>query len=61
LTQAFDTAGSPADAAVTRIEQASIVDRLADPLTAAVRSALPAGPLKDGLSGTWLGTHCTRC
>ena len=27
----------------------------ADPLTAAVRSALPPGPLKDGLSGTWLG------
>jgi len=40
---------------VTRIEQAPLLDRLADPLTAAVRNALPAGPLKDGLSGTWLG------
>ena len=45
----------PAGAAVTGIEQASALDHLADPLTKAVRNALPAGPLKNGLSGTWLG------
>ena len=45
----------PVGAAVTAIEQASALDRIADPLTKAVRSALPAGRLKDGLSGTWLG------
>jgi nitrite reductase/ring-hydroxylating ferredoxin subunit/uncharacterized membrane protein len=55
LTQAFETGGSPLDAAVVGIERASALDRLADPLTAAIRSLLPAGPLKDHLSGTWLG------
>lgn len=54
MTNKLDTAGSPV-AAVGRIEQASALDRVADPLTAAVRNALPAGALKDGLSGTWLG------
>ena len=51
----LNPAGSPADAAVAGIERATGLDRVADPLTAAVRSALPAGPLKASLSGTWLG------
>ncbi len=55
LMGAGDTAGLPVDAAIAGIEQASVLDRVADPVTAAVRSALPAGPLKDALSGTWLG------
>ncbi len=46
---------SPAFAAAVRIEQAAALDRLGDPLAAAVRRALPAGPVKDALSGTWLG------
>jgi nitrite reductase/ring-hydroxylating ferredoxin subunit/uncharacterized membrane protein len=57
--------GQPADAAAPRttppaalaiaIENASQLDPVGDKLTAAIRKALPAGPLKDLLSGTWLG------
>jgi nitrite reductase/ring-hydroxylating ferredoxin subunit/uncharacterized membrane protein len=37
--------------AATRIEQAGALDRVADPLSAAVRDTLGAGPVKDALSG----------
>ncbi|HET9125995.1 MAG TPA: Rieske 2Fe-2S domain-containing protein [Solirubrobacteraceae bacterium] len=37
------------------IEGAEILDRVATPLSNAVRSALDPGPVKDALSGTWLG------
>ncbi|MGI8803199.1 MAG: Rieske 2Fe-2S domain-containing protein [Solirubrobacteraceae bacterium] len=37
------------------IEHARWLDVVGDPLSAAVRRALPAGPVKDALSGTWLG------
>lgn len=50
-----DPRASIAYRAVTRIEQVDLLDRFADPLTATVRRALTAGPLKDALSGTWLG------
>jgi nitrite reductase/ring-hydroxylating ferredoxin subunit/uncharacterized membrane protein len=46
---------SPAHAAAVALEEAAVLDPVGDPLTAAVRRALPAGPLKDALSGTWLG------
>jgi nitrite reductase/ring-hydroxylating ferredoxin subunit/uncharacterized membrane protein len=55
MRNAVDARRSAVQAVVVGIEDASALDRVADPLTAAVRSALPAGPLKDTLSGTWLG------
>jgi len=44
-----------AHSAVARVEQEDALDRIADPVSAAVRDALPAGPVKDLLSGTSLG------
>ena len=38
-----------------KIEAAEGLDRLAQPLQAAIHKAVPTGPLKDALSGTWLG------
>jgi nitrite reductase/ring-hydroxylating ferredoxin subunit/uncharacterized membrane protein len=37
------------------IERAGVLDRVGDPLTAAIRGALPPGRAKDALSGTWIG------
>jgi nitrite reductase/ring-hydroxylating ferredoxin subunit len=37
------------------IENAEFLDRVGTPLSNAVRSVLDPGPLKDALSGTWLG------
>ncbi|MGI8429920.1 MAG: Rieske 2Fe-2S domain-containing protein [Solirubrobacteraceae bacterium] len=50
-----DPRASIAYRATLAIERAAALDRVADPLSAAVRRALPAGSLKDLLSGTWLG------
>src|SRR5213594_3398248 len=41
-----------AAAAVGKLEQ---LDRVAKPAAQAVANALPQGPVKDALSGTWLG------
>ena len=38
-----------------RIESAAVLDPIAKKLGRAVRSAVPAGPVKDALAGTWLG------
>ena len=38
-----------------RIEEAEGLDRVAGPLAKAVAKAVPHGPVKDALSGTWLG------
>ncbi|HWC11681.1 MAG TPA: Rieske 2Fe-2S domain-containing protein [Acidimicrobiales bacterium] len=38
-----------------RIEKAEGLDRVARPLTTAVAKVVPHGPVKDALSGTWLG------
>jgi nitrite reductase/ring-hydroxylating ferredoxin subunit/uncharacterized membrane protein len=46
---------SLAHSAVSAVEEAAALDAVADPLTAAIRDALPAGRLKGALSGTWLG------
>ncbi|MGI8411302.1 MAG: Rieske 2Fe-2S domain-containing protein [Solirubrobacteraceae bacterium] len=46
---------SVAHRATIGIERAGVLDRVGDPLSAAVRAALPAGRMKDALSGTWLG------
>jgi nitrite reductase/ring-hydroxylating ferredoxin subunit/uncharacterized membrane protein len=37
-----------------RIEQDHRLDAVADPVAATVRNAIPHGPVKDALSGTWL-------
>lgn len=41
--------------AVERLESAAALDGAAKALGKAVRNALPGGPVKDALSGTWLG------
>ncbi len=46
---------TPPAAIAVAIESASQLDPLGDPLSAAIRRVLPAGPTKDLLSGTWLG------
>jgi nitrite reductase/ring-hydroxylating ferredoxin subunit/uncharacterized membrane protein len=46
---------SLAHSAVSAVEEAAALDAVADPLSAAIRDALPAGRLKGALSGTWLG------
>ncbi len=51
----IDRVNSLAHDAVAALEEAGALDLVGDPLSAAVRRALPAGPLKDALSGTWLG------
>lgn len=40
---------------VRRIEGLERLDRIAEPLADAVKKLIPRGPLKDALSGTWLG------
>jgi nitrite reductase/ring-hydroxylating ferredoxin subunit/uncharacterized membrane protein len=42
-------------AAAERVGRIEVLDRVAAPLAAAVKRAVPHGPLKDLLSGTWLG------
>lgn len=46
---------SPLHAAAVAIEHAAGLDPAGDRLTRAIRDTLPAGPVKDLLSGTWLG------
>jgi nitrite reductase/ring-hydroxylating ferredoxin subunit/uncharacterized membrane protein len=41
--------------AVERLEDATALDAPAEAIAKAVRDALPGGPVKDALSGTWLG------
>jgi uncharacterized membrane protein len=38
-----------------KLEAAESLDRLAEPLQAAIHEVVPSGPVKDALSGTWLG------
>lgn len=40
---------------VEGIERAEALDEIARPLSKKVASAVPSGPVKDALSGTWLG------
>jgi nitrite reductase/ring-hydroxylating ferredoxin subunit/uncharacterized membrane protein len=40
---------------VRRVESAAVLDPIAQKLGRAVRSTVPAGPVKDALAGTWLG------
>jgi nitrite reductase/ring-hydroxylating ferredoxin subunit/uncharacterized membrane protein len=40
---------------VRRIEGLEGLDRIAEPLAEVVRKLIPRGPVKDALSGTWLG------
>lgn len=46
---------TPLEPLVSRIESAAELDAVGKKLGAAVRENLPRGPLKDALSGTWLG------
>jgi nitrite reductase/ring-hydroxylating ferredoxin subunit/uncharacterized membrane protein len=46
---------SPLEPLVDRIESLDALDAVAQPAGAQVRSTIPAGPVKDALSGTWLG------
>jgi nitrite reductase/ring-hydroxylating ferredoxin subunit len=46
---------SPAEPLVAAIEHAEALDRIGTPLSHAVRGVLAPGPVKDALSGTWLG------
>lgn len=39
----------------SRIENIQALDKIGDSLGEAVKKLIPAGPLKDALSGTWLG------
>jgi len=38
-----------------KLEQAKPLDRVVEPLTSVVNTALPKGPVKDALHGRWLG------
>ncbi|MDQ6910246.1 MAG: Rieske 2Fe-2S domain-containing protein [Actinomycetota bacterium] len=40
---------------VERISNADVLDKVAEPLANAVQKVVPHGPVKDALSGTWLG------
>lgn len=44
-----------ASALAERLDGLEVVDPVAKKIGKAVRSAVPDGPVKDGLSGTWLG------
>jgi nitrite reductase/ring-hydroxylating ferredoxin subunit/uncharacterized membrane protein len=46
---------TPLEPLVRAVESAEMLDPVAKPLGKAVRNALSGGPLKDALSGTWLG------
>src|ERR671933_1836501 len=43
------------NAVAERIADTEQLDSVAEPLAKQVRNLLPAGPIKDALSGTWLG------
>src|SRR5579884_939207 len=45
----------PGLAAVREIEQAEVLDGPAGTLSGLIKKAVPHGPVKDALSGTWLG------
>src|SRR6187455_2868937 len=47
--------GNAVHAAVARVEQDTRLDAPSRTVRQAVKRAVPAGPLKDFLSGTWLG------
>jgi len=49
------TLNSPAQAAVDRLAALEQLDQPAETVGKSVRDAVPAGPLKDALSGAWLG------
>jgi nitrite reductase/ring-hydroxylating ferredoxin subunit/uncharacterized membrane protein len=53
------TAGEPAKPDLHRLAnslgEVEALDAVAEPLSDAVRKAVPAGPVKDALAGTWLG------
>lgn len=42
-------------AAIARLEHASALDRLAEPVRTAIRRLLPTGATRDALHGVWLG------
>jgi nitrite reductase/ring-hydroxylating ferredoxin subunit/uncharacterized membrane protein len=44
-----------AEEVVDRIAGSALLDKVAEPLANAVQKAVPHGPVKDALSGTWLG------
>jgi nitrite reductase/ring-hydroxylating ferredoxin subunit/uncharacterized membrane protein len=46
---------TPLEPLVRAIEKASFLDPVAKAVGKAVRDNVPRGPIKDGLSGTWLG------
>jgi nitrite reductase/ring-hydroxylating ferredoxin subunit len=43
------------DRLAAAVEGFAALDRVGGPLTDAIRGLIPRGPVKDGLSGTWLG------
>jgi nitrite reductase/ring-hydroxylating ferredoxin subunit len=50
---------TPLEPVLSAIESAEALDTVAKPLGKVIRSAVPRGAVKDGLSGTWLG-HATH-
>jgi nitrite reductase/ring-hydroxylating ferredoxin subunit/uncharacterized membrane protein len=46
---------SPLEPLVDRIESTDAIDAVAQPVAAQVRGTIPRGPVKDAISGTWLG------
>ncbi len=46
---------TPLEPLVRAIESAGVLDPLAEKVGARVRNVIPSGPVKDALSGTWLG------
>lgn len=52
---AFRRQLTPLEPLLSRIESAEALDAVAKPAGRAVRENLPRGPVKDALSGTWLG------
>ncbi len=44
-----------AEELLDRISKAGVLDKIAEPLANAVHKVVPQGPVKDALSGTWLG------
>lgn len=46
---------TPLDTLAERIDELRVVDPLAKRIAAATGQALPPGPVKDALSGTWIG------
>ena len=62
-TQVDDTPANPdglatrprLQAYASRLSRLEALDKPAEKLSASIRKAIPAGPVKDALSGTWLG------